>query len=122
DGSEDAPATPTRHDGLDPDLRRLVTHLPEGLHPTLALLSGPDLPAPRRSGETMSSLITLTAAEERALRALAGPGTLAEVAATLHVSRNTLKTQVSGLYRKMDASSRAETIAQARRHGLLPDA
>ncbi|MGO2140980.1 MAG: response regulator transcription factor [Leucobacter sp.] len=41
------------------------------------------------------------------------------IAETLHVSPNTLKTQVRSIYRKLDAASRAEALQQAAKRGLL---
>jgi LuxR family transcriptional regulator, maltose regulon positive regulatory protein len=119
DRATGTPTEPARH--LEPDLRRLVAHLSPDLHDAARLVSGANVPAPRRSAATHSPLTRLTPAEQRALAALAGPGTLADVAGELHLSRNTLKTQVRSLYRKLDASSRDEMVVLARRHGLLPD-
>ena len=46
---------------------------------------------------------------------------LQEVAAELHVSRNTAKTHSVAIYRKLGVSSRSDAVAEARRLGLLPD-
>jgi LuxR family maltose regulon positive regulatory protein len=43
---------------------------------------------------------------------------LGEIADELHVSRNTVKSQVASLYRKLDASSRSEALRRARQLGL----
>ena len=45
--------------------------------------------------------------------------TTAEIAAELFVSTNTVKTHLRGIYRKVDARSRAEAVARARTLGLL---
>jgi LuxR family maltose regulon positive regulatory protein len=42
-----------------------------------------------------------------------------EIASELYVSMNTLKTHLKSIYRKLDASSRAEAAEHARRRGLL---
>jgi LuxR family transcriptional regulator, maltose regulon positive regulatory protein len=44
-----------------------------------------------------------------------------EIAERSFVSPNTVKTQAQAIYRKLDASSRAEAVDQAREAGLLPD-
>jgi len=44
--------------------------------------------------------------------------TLAEIASTLFVTRNTVKSQVRSLYRKIGASSRVEAITWAQQAGL----
>jgi DNA-binding NarL/FixJ family response regulator len=42
-----------------------------------------------------------------------------EIAGELYVSMNTLKTHLKSIYRKLDASSRAEATEHARRRGML---
>ena len=44
----------------------------------------------------------------------------AQMAEQLFVSRNTVKTHVKGLYRKLEVSSRADAVVRAREVGLLP--
>ena len=41
------------------------------------------------------------------------------MAAALHVSVNTVKTHIGGLYAKLGVSSRADAVARARQVGLL---
>jgi LuxR family maltose regulon positive regulatory protein len=53
------------------------------------------------------------------LRALADGTELAEVAARLHVSHNTVKTQVRSAYRKLGVRTRADALSRARDRGLL---
>jgi DNA-binding NarL/FixJ family response regulator len=43
-----------------------------------------------------------------------------EIAATLHVSLNTVKTHVARLYDKLEAKRRTDAIAKARALGILP--
>ena len=62
---------------------------------------------------------TLTRAELRVLRLLSSHLTLGEIAARLHVSANTVKTQAHAVYRKLDARSRSEAVAHATAIGLL---
>jgi len=61
----------------------------------------------------------LSEREFEVLRLLPGQLSLREVAATLYVSLNTVKTHTRAIYRKLDASSRAEAVARAREVGLL---
>jgi len=44
--------------------------------------------------------------------------TLEEIATTLFVTRNTVKSQVRSLYRKLGVSTRADAVAWARAAGL----
>jgi len=67
------------------------------------------------------SAMALSAAEERVLRLLPTHLSLAEIGEELHVSRNnTVKTQVGAIYRKLQATTRAEAVTCARELGLLP--
>ncbi|MBK9178697.1 MAG: LuxR family transcriptional regulator [Acidimicrobiales bacterium] len=62
---------------------------------------------------------TLTAAELRLLPYLQTHLTLAEAGQRLYVSRNTVASQASSIYRKLEVSSRGEAVARARQIGLL---
>ncbi|HEY3470632.1 MAG TPA: helix-turn-helix transcriptional regulator, partial [Amycolatopsis sp.] len=50
--------------------------------------------------------------ERAVLRALAGPLTLREIAAELHVSHNTVKTHVRSVFRKLGAHDRADAVSR----------
>ncbi len=63
----------------------------------------------------------LTPAELRTLHFLPSHLSFREIAERSFVSPNTVKTQAQAIYRKLDASSRAEAVDQARTAGLLPD-
>jgi LuxR family transcriptional regulator, maltose regulon positive regulatory protein len=43
-----------------------------------------------------------------------------KIAGKLHVSRETVKTETGGLYRKLEVHSRSDAVAKARACGLLP--
>jgi ATP/maltotriose-dependent transcriptional regulator MalT len=62
----------------------------------------------------------LTPAERRVLELLPTHLTDAQMAGQLFVSRNTVKTHVKSLYRKLEVSSRADAVVRARDAGLLP--
>ncbi len=61
----------------------------------------------------------LSAQEQRVLRLLVAGQTYTEMAQVLVVSPNTIKTQVSSIYRKLGVSRRAEAIELTRRLHLL---
>jgi len=61
----------------------------------------------------------LSPQEQRVLRLLVAGQTYLEMAQALIVSPNTIKTQVSSIYRKLGVSRRAEAIELARRFRLL---
>ena len=61
----------------------------------------------------------LTAAELRILPLLPTHLSLADIAAQLVLSRNTVKTQVASIYRKLAAGNRAEAVRRATDLGLL---
>ena len=63
----------------------------------------------------------LTPAELRTLQFLPSHLSFREIAERSYVSLNTVKTQAQAIYRKLDASSRAEAVDRAREGGLLED-
>ncbi len=67
----------------------------------------------------LSGPSSLTIAELRILRFLPSHQSFREIAERLDVSVNTVKTQAHAIYRKLDAASRSEAVAQATRAGLL---
>ncbi len=91
--------------------------------------AGPDGPARRPPEDIMSMLETsvpattlgahsLTRRERVVLAELAEDVTLEEIAARLFVTRNTVKSQVRSVYRKIGASTRAEAVAWAVANGI----
>jgi LuxR family maltose regulon positive regulatory protein len=67
----------------------------------------------------VAGVSALTTAELRVLRMLPSHMSLSEIAARLHVSMNTVKTQAHAVYRKLDVSSRSDAVARARTVGLI---
>ena len=61
----------------------------------------------------------LTDRELAILRLLPAPSSLRELASTLFVTPNTLKTHLRAIYRKLGAESREEAVICARDRGLL---
>jgi LuxR family maltose regulon positive regulatory protein len=62
----------------------------------------------------------LTDSELRVLRLLPTNLSLADIASQLYVSRNTVKSHVAAIYRKLEADKRGEAVERARAAGLLP--
>ncbi|QGQ18004.1 helix-turn-helix transcriptional regulator [Cellulomonas sp. JZ18] len=60
----------------------------------------------------------LTRRERVVLAELAEDVTLEEIATRLFVTRNTVKSQVRSVYRKIGVSTRAEAVAWAEAHGI----
>jgi LuxR family transcriptional regulator, maltose regulon positive regulatory protein len=73
--------------------------------------------APRRRVEAATPL---TERELTVLRLLPTRLSTREIGRELHVSVNTVRSQVQAIYRKLGVSSRAEAVTQARQLGLLP--
>ena len=75
----------------------------------------------RQAGPT-STLVELieplTRREIVVLQNLSGDVTLEEIASKLFVTRNTIKSQVRSLYRKLGVSTRADAVAWAQVAGL----
>ncbi len=63
--------------------------------------------------------LPLTSAELRLLPYLQTYLTIAEIADRLRVTRNTVGTEVSAIYRKLGVSSRGDAVRQATALGLL---
>jgi LuxR family maltose regulon positive regulatory protein len=61
----------------------------------------------------------LTPREQAVLEILADTGALDEIAERLFVSRNTVKTQLRSVYRKLDVSSRDAALTRAAALGLF---
>lgn len=94
-----------RHGRTVPGLRRLAERLREA--------------RTRSPYDVVDELPALTPREVAVLEALARGLSLEEVGRDLFVSRNTVKTQASSLYRKLQVSGRAEAVRKANRIGLL---
>jgi LuxR family maltose regulon positive regulatory protein len=73
-------------------------------------------PASARPGTPAADL---TDREITVLRLLESHLTFAEIGKQLIISRNTVKTYATRLYRKLGVSSRSDAIREARRRGLL---
>ena len=61
----------------------------------------------------------LTEREYAIVRLLPGPMSQRQLASTLFVTPNTLKTHLRAIYRKLGAESRGEAVIRAREQGLL---
>ena len=83
------------------------------------LLSVLEAEHPEQAGPLASLLVPLSGRERTILRGLAAGRSTAEMAADLVVSANTIKTQVSSLYHKLNAHSREEALASALHLHLL---
>jgi LuxR family maltose regulon positive regulatory protein len=83
-----------------------------------ALAAGPAEPATghRPDADTVPEL---SAAERRVLALLPSSRSLREIGATMFVSRNTVKTHVSAIYRALGVSTREDAVARARVLGLI---
>lgn len=73
------------------------------------------IPAAARPADTAE----LTPREVQLLRELPSLATIEEIAATLYVSVNTVKTHLRNVYRKLGVTSRREAVIMARQRGLL---
>ncbi|WP_250008866.1 LuxR C-terminal-related transcriptional regulator [Actinoplanes sp. M2I2] len=73
----------------------------------------------RSAGTDTENVFGLTTAELRVLHLLPTHLTLSQIAEDMRLSRNTVKTQVAAVYRKLNAPGRAEAVRQGRDAGLL---
>jgi len=77
------------------------------------------LSSPPQNSAQRGLVEPLSRQEQQVLRLLVGGSTYAEMAQALIVSPNTIKTQVSSIYRKLGVSRRAEAIAITQQLHLL---
>ena len=70
------------------------------------------------TGTTTEPVESLTRRERVVLAELAEDVTLEEIATRLFVTRNTVKSQVRSVYRKIGVSTRSEAVAWAVAHGV----
>ncbi len=104
---------PTMEPGMEPDATRReapVIDLRDGA-------AGRPLPGQRLNEHGVR--IVLTAREADVLRQLALGGSYADIAETLYITENTVKTHLAALYRKLGATRRSDALRTARRAGLL---
>jgi LuxR family maltose regulon positive regulatory protein len=73
----------------------------------------------RERGSSIPGASALTSAELRLLPMLSTHLSFPEIADELFLSRNTIKSEVNSIYRKLGASSRSQAIARCRELGLL---
>jgi LuxR family transcriptional regulator, maltose regulon positive regulatory protein len=73
----------------------------------------------REHGPSVPGASALTAAELRLLPMLATHLSVPEIAAELFLSPHTIKSQMKSIYRKLDSTSRTQTVTRARELGLL---
>ena len=73
----------------------------------------------REHGPSAPGASALTAAELRLLPMLATHLSVPEIATELFLSPHTIKSQMKSIYRKLDSTSRTQTVTQARELGLL---
>ena len=70
------------------------------------------------TGTTTAPVESLTRRERVVLAELAEDVTLEEIATRLFVTRNTVKSQVRSVYRKIGVSTRSEAVAWAVAHSI----
>ena len=75
--------------------------------------------AKQRGPRSLPGASALTAAELRLLPLLSTHLSFPEIATELFLSRNTIKSEVTSIYRKLGASSRSQAVSRSRNLGLL---
>ena len=93
------------------------------LRPRLGLLVGEAEALRARLAQDRGSAVpgasALTAAELRLLPLISTHLTVPAIAAELYLSPHTIKSQLTSIYRKLDASTRNQAVTRARELGLL---
>ena len=97
------------------ELGQLLALAERGLEPDdAAVLAEQGLVYP-----ALLDMVELSERELAVLEALARTSSRQEIADSLFVSVNTVKTHLGSIYHKIGSKSRAETLAKARKHGFL---
>lgn len=78
-----------------------------------------DISKPKVVDSVPDSSARLTGREFQVIRMLAQKKTQQEIAEESYVSRNTIKTHIQAIYRKLDVSSRQSAVLRAEREGWL---
>jgi LuxR family transcriptional regulator, maltose regulon positive regulatory protein len=73
----------------------------------------------REHGPSVPGASALTTAELRLLPMLATHLSVPEIATDIFLSPHTIKSQMKSIYRKLDSSTRTQTVTRARELGLL---
>jgi LuxR family transcriptional regulator, maltose regulon positive regulatory protein len=73
----------------------------------------------KERGSSVPGASALTAAELRLLPLLCTHLSVPEIAAELFLSPHTIKSRMKSIYRKLDATTRHQTVSRAREWGLL---
>ena len=84
------------------------------------VLARPSTPPPADGNPKAVATLGISARELAVLHELAGGKSNKEIAASLHVSPNTVKTHVARLYEKLGAKRRTDAVNRARELGILP--
>lgn len=108
---------------LEPEqLHRALLAVAEGQSVLSPEVTRPVLEAVRDTAGRGRAEVLLTEREREVLKALAKGLTTAQIAHTLFMSENTVKTHVRHILRKLEAHSRIEAVTKALQRGLLqPD-
>ena len=77
------------------------------------------LTAPRQHGPLPYYMRSLTDRELEVLRHLAAHATISDIADELYLSRNTIRTHVKSIYRKLSANNRREALLRSVEFGIL---
>ncbi len=114
---DDAPAALEMLDELDAKMQRQGRATPLARH-----IDGLRAAVHGASGAFAERAWALTAAELRVVQYLPTNLSLADIAARLYVSRNTVKSHAAAIYRKLDTTSRSDAVERARAAGLIAEA
>jgi len=105
-----------------PDILRLLSLLDfEGrMAEYVARLRGGSVPSAARPHSAAQGLVDpLSDRELTVLRRLAGPQDARDIADSLYLSVNTVRSHVKAIYRKLGVGSRADAVSTAKGLGLL---
>lgn len=104
----------------DPEeLRKAILHVSQGEGALSPEVTGAVLKALARQGE-LANQPPLSDREMEVLDCLATGCTTSQIASTLYISENTVKTHVRHILEKLEASNRTEAVSKGIQLGLIP--
>lgn len=107
------------------ELTQAIAHVARGeaiISPLMAtkLFEELKLTTEKRSQQTPHPRTALSQREEEILRMVAGGASNREIASTLFISENTVKTHLRNIMEKLHLKNRYQAVAYAAREGLIP--
>lgn len=118
DSEEIVEAVRTVHQGGSPMTPAIARKMLHFFFPTGSVFSDTDKKAPEQSSQADDRWTSLTPREQEILEALVDGLSYKMIAAKHHISADTVKNHIQGIYRKLHVNSKGEAISYALKKGI----